>query len=133
MKMIYNNFDPITNVTTVTLADKYGTYTGIAKLHPDDINNSIAGPRIAEERARIKFYKARLRREKIRLQTLISFKKEYHQDFSLKEFNFLEIRINRSLRLIKNLNETISIHEDALKEYFKAREKIIKKIKDKDK
>ena len=133
MKMIYNNFDPITNVTTVTLADKYGTYIGIAKLHPDDINNSIAGFRIAEERARIKFYKARLKREKIRLQTLISFKKEYHQDFSLKEFNFLEIRINRSLRLIKDLNETISIHEDSLKEYFKTREKIVKKIKDKNK
>lgn len=133
MKMIYNNFDPLTNVTTVTLADKYGTYTGIAKLHPDDINNSIAGFRIAEERARIKFYKARLKREKIRLQTLISFKKEYYQDFSLKEFIFLEIRINRSLRLIKDFNKIISTHEDALKEYFKAREKIIKKIKDKNK
>lgn len=133
MKMIYNNFDPLTNVTTVTLADKYGTYTGTAKLHPDDINNSIAGFRIAEERARIKFYKARLKREKIRLQTLISFKKEYYQDFSLKEFNFLEIRINRSLRLIKDFNKIISTHEDALKEYFKAREKIIKKIKDKNK
>ena len=133
MKMIYNNFDPLTNITTVTLADKYGTYTGIAKLHPDDINNSIAGFRIAEERARIKFYKARLKREKIRLQTLISFKKEYYQDFSLKEFNFLEIRINRSLKLIKDFNKIISTHEDALKEYFKAREKIIKKIKDKNK
>ena len=133
MKMIYNNFDPLTNITTVTLADKYGTYTGIAKLHPDDINNSIAGFRIAEERARIKFYKARLKREKIKLQTLISFKKEYYQDFSLKEFNFLEIRINRSLKLIKDFNKIISTHEDALKEYFKAREKIIKKIKDKNK
>ena len=36
MKFIKGEYSPETKISTVILQDKHGTYTGTAKLHPND-------------------------------------------------------------------------------------------------
>ena len=35
-KMIYSNYDKETRVSTTTVTNNYGTFTGYATCHPDD-------------------------------------------------------------------------------------------------
>ena len=40
MKFLYGYFNQNTGESNVALADRYGTYIGQAKLHPDDKTNA---------------------------------------------------------------------------------------------
>ena len=58
-KLSNSAFDPETGISTVTVKTKRGTYTGIAKVHPEDkeIQSAYTGLRIAEMKAMRKAYK----------------------------------------------------------------------------
>ena len=75
MKFQCNNFNPETGESVVILTNKYGTYVGTAKVHPDDKYkaNEITGCVIAEERAWINSYKKEKARIKIALKTMQDF------------------------------------------------------------
>ena len=132
MKLVHSDFDKITGKTSVTVADRYGKYTGIAKLHPEDKNNYIVGGTIAETRAMIKACKSRLSREKIRLQTLISFKNEF--SLSPEDIILLNKKIKLYQKNIEGFKVSIEYRETFLKHYLKERTEIsetIKKMMDK--
>lgn len=129
MKLIYSDFNEATNETIITIADRYGRYTGKAKLHPDDTNNYIVGGTIAEARAKINFYKSRIRREKIRLQTLISLKNEFN--FLPEGITFLNQKIEMHKKNIKDFETAIEYQEQYIKDYIKRKSELLKKIKDK--
>ena len=78
VKLSNSAFDPETGISTVTVKTKRGTYTGVAKIHPDDkeIQSKYTGLRIAEMKAVRKAYKDELKREKIILHTLPSIQKD---------------------------------------------------------
>ena len=78
MKIIDINYDPNTNITKVSLADKYGQYTGIAKLHPEDKYNynHIVGGEIAEQRAFIKKLSEDIKRNRIMLKAIKNLLKD---------------------------------------------------------
>ena len=72
VKLSNSAFDPETGISTVTVKTKRGTYTGVAKIHPDDkeIQSKYTGLRIAEMKAARKAYKDELKREKTILHTI---------------------------------------------------------------
>ena len=72
MKFLRGRFNKETGVSIVTLSDRYGRYTGVAILHPDDKNNAseYTGCSIAEQRAWIQALQNRRRRTKIKLNTI---------------------------------------------------------------
>ena len=57
MKFLYSHFNEETGKSIAVLSDKYGKYSGQAKLHPDDKDNAskFAGCRIAYKRALINY------------------------------------------------------------------------------
>ena len=78
VKLSNSAFDPVSGRSIVTIETKRGTYTGIAKVHPDDeeIQNKYTGLRIAEMKAVRKAYKDELKRERIILHALPSIQKD---------------------------------------------------------
>lgn len=135
MKIIDINYDPNTNITKVSLADKYGKYTGIAKLHPEDKYNHIVGGSIAQQRAFIKKLSEDIKRNRIMLKAIKDLLKDIKN-------NNLDIspRIERRFKIaIRNYSQQILVLEkniEELKEQLKAdislRERIIKNSKAKN-
>ena len=77
-KLSNSTFNPETGISTVTVKTKRGTYTGVAKVHPEDkeIQSKYTGLRIAEMKAMRKAYKDELKRERIILHVLPSIQKD---------------------------------------------------------
>ena len=78
VKLSNSAFDPVSGRSVVTVKTKRGTYTGVAKVHPEDkeIQSKYTGLRIAEMKAMRKAYKDELKREKIILHVLSSIQKD---------------------------------------------------------
>ena len=121
MKFLHGEYDSTTGKSTVTLADRYGQYTGYAKLHPDDKKNEsrYMGCNIAEKRALIKALKNRRKRIKIKLNATENIINELHNKvdpnnihrdikkilyFKTKDYNSQIERINS---LIEEIEEKI--------------------------
>ena len=65
-KLIFSKYNESIGISISTIRCKYGEFTGIAKLNPEDRANasSFVGCEIAERRAVIKALKAQLREVK---------------------------------------------------------------------
>ena len=61
-----------TGISSVTISNKFGNFTGYSYCHPDDMENfsAFVGERYAENRAAEKYARARLKQEKIKLKTI---------------------------------------------------------------
>ena len=133
------SYSPETKITTITLADKHGTYIGEAKLHPNDTYNEIIGGNIAANRA----YRNKLKEEKreirIKLNTLKSFRIEYynyikaHPSFISSTdntviFNRLDIAIKRYEKALKMLTNDIEKNKIQEKKNAELRKKIRAKM-----
>ena len=137
MKFLYGYFNEISGESIVGLADKYGTYIGEAKVHPDDKKNAskFTGCSIAENRALIKLLKKRLQREKIRLKTIENLYKDVSINCSdlIKENPKLEkrfkIQIKNSNNTIKDIQKFIYDLNFEIFNRIKIREEILDKKK----
>ena len=61
-KLIYSNFDPETGISTVTIQNKYGHFTGTAKLDEEDKKHpsKFQGCEYAESKAIIEYLNKRI-------------------------------------------------------------------------
>lgn len=109
-KITYANYDKDNGVSMVTIATKFGNFTGYAKLHPDDkpYENSYRGCRYAETKALIKALKAR-RKELI---AKISEDKAVLAFWKIDEkaitYGFVNKRLNKNLEEKTNIENAIS-------------------------
>lgn len=132
MKLTYSFFNPKTGESVVTLTNRYGSYTGKAKLHPDDINNisKFTGCRLAERRAYIKYLQSERRRYKNSLKTIQNTFKDLQINCPDSIDEKIEKRINILIHYhTKNINEideAIDHIKNLIKEEIKVREKILK-------
>lgn len=113
MKFLYGYFNQDTGESVVTLADRYGTYTGQAKLHPDDKDNAsqYMGCGLAQRRAWIKALQNRRRRIKIKIQAI----KEIIVDINVFANDYADI--NKRLKCkLKSYNKEIENIENLIKE-----------------
>lgn len=113
MKFLYGYFNQDTGESVVTLADRYGTYTGQAKLHPDDKDNAsqYMGCGLAQRRAWIKALQNRRRRIKIKIQAI----KEIIVDIKVFANDYVDI--NKRLKCkLKSYNKEIENIENLIKE-----------------
>lgn len=128
MRLIENSYNQETGITTIVLADKFGKYTGTAKLHPQDVYSKFVGCNIAEARAEIKSLKNRKKYLKVKLKTLKELEKEY-LNIGLELNKILINKINYYTKEILKINQTILLIESELYKYIKTREKIINRTK----
>lgn len=140
LKLIDSSFDSKTGISTATIRTKRETYTATAKTHPTDkeIESRFFGMRTAEKKAARKAYKDELKREKIILSALRSFKKDlmkvlpddgsygaYITIFYVKRRFYFAIKNHENnIEYLKNLIQSIN---DTLEED----KKYLQKIKEK--
>lgn len=134
MKFLYGYFNQNTGESNVALADRYGTYVGQAKLHPDDkINASeYMGCGLAQKRAWIKALKNRRRRTKIKLNTIKNLIKDIDQNCSnLTNLPAFKKRLNLKLKYynkeIEDINNDIDEINKNIKKRIEIRNKILQK------
>ena len=97
-KMIYSKYDKETRVSTTTVTNNYGTFTGYATCHPDDDVSSFFGCSLAECRANLKAF----REEKKIIRYQIKALKEAYEMFSnAKNFNNNSNEARKVRKLIK--------------------------------
>lgn len=133
MKFSYGDFNKETGISTVTLFDKYGIYTGLALLHPDDEKypSEYTGCSIAEQRAWIKALQGRRSRAKIKLNAIKNLLKDieinYHQPIDSKLLRRFSLKIRDYNNEIKDINNQIKEIRKNIKERIEIRDKIIKR------
>lgn len=119
--------------STVLLKTPLGICKGVAKVHPEDADSCsrFVGCRYAEQRARINYYKKRIKRwEKTRKDFLAFYKELAH----MKDFNLYSREARRMRRKIYELGAAIQTDkkiiaslEAEIVEADKAREKFLEK------
>ena len=132
MKFISADYNPNTGISRVKIGNKYGTYEGIAKVHPEEEHKShLAGCHIAEIRAYLNFFKTQLPRKKAALKEIEKLKKDitincYENKDVMKRIN---LAIRNTTNEIEELKMNIQEAQDALANYLKTREEFLNKTK----
>ena len=135
MKLINSSFNKETGQSFVTLADKYGLYTGKAKAHPDQRNrvSELAGCCIAEGRAQIKCLKDERRRTKIALKAIQDLEKDIMSNCPAALDPLISKRIylatKRYTKQIEQIDSFIAEIEKDLDNYMKTRQKLLDNLK----
>ena len=139
MKFLYGYFHPETGQSVVALSDKYGIYTGQAKVHPDDkqFASQYAGCRLAEKRAWIQKLRTELRRKKIQLKTIQNLRDDILINCHLDKISNSSEQILHRIKLklrdysneIKELNENINLLSYEIKKDIEIRDNLIKRTK----
>lgn len=114
MKFLKGDFFKSSGVSYVTIADKYGKYTGYATLHDDDkeFASKFTGCRLAEQRAYIRLLEANIKRNKIMLKAIRDLKKD--MELNCKDINPAILRrINLKLR---DYSKEIAYNKDKIAE-----------------
>lgn len=136
VKLSDSTFDPVSGKSIVTVKTKRGTYTGVAKIHPDDeeIQSKYTGLRIAEMKAVRKAYRDELKRERIILHVLPSIQKDlihtldkysayqalaWAQLLIERRFYFITKNHKKRINLIEEKIETINHALEDNKKYLK--------------
>ena len=123
-KIVDEKFNENTGVTTVTIQNKYGHFTGSAYCHPDDSYSMFQGERIAVTRANIKYLKRRISLEKTKLKVL----KEFDNSFLFSyELNRLGKKYKNN---IQDFKDSISILNDSIKKMDEERQKVLLRSKE---
>ena len=134
MKLLYSYFYPQTGESISVLSNKDGTYTGSAKLHPDDqkVASQYAGCRLAEYRAWIKYLKSERRNNKIKLNTVKQLNKEislYCPDVDQKIQRRINLKIRDYYNNIQKINNEIQQLQTRIKKDIETRDLILKRAK----
>ena len=130
-----------TKQSIVTVQNKQGIYTGIAKLHPNDTPNEIIGCNIAENRAIRKMFKAKIFTEKTKIKALKSFRTEIINyikqikdtiPFDTITSDIIIQRLDYAIKSyncdIEEMKKSIILLQEAEKNQKRIREKIRSKI-----
>ena len=73
-KLIYSNFDQETGQSVAMIENKYGIFSGVSELHPEEENvYTFVGCRYAEIRAYMEYYRHRRDLIDEQLKGLIDF------------------------------------------------------------
>lgn len=141
VKLSNSAFDPVSGKSIVTVKTKRGTYTGVAKIHPDDkeIQSKYTGLRIAEMKAMRKAYKDELKRERIILHVLPSIQKDLIHTLdkysAYQAFAWAQVLIERRFYFIaENHKKRIDLIEEkieAINHALEDNKKYLKQIKEK--
>ena len=130
MKLLSSIFDAETGVSTVIIQTELGIFQGRARLHPDDQDNisNLAGCRIAEERAILKYLKTLLKYKKIEFKTLNHIYKDLYDNnaFDDKIFHRLNLQLRDRTNEINVLKEEMKNIEDYIQKIISLRDKIFK-------
>ena len=139
MKFLYGYFHPETGESVVALADKYGVYTGQAKLHPEDTKfaSEYAGCRLAEKRAWLQYLYKQRRIKKLQLKTiqnlrddiLINFHLDKNSDSTKKICRRIKLKLRDYSNEIKELTNDIDLLSSDIKKDIKIRDDLIKRTK----
>lgn len=141
VKLSNSTFDPVSGKSIVTVKTKRGTYTGVAKIHPDDeeIQSKYTGLRIAEMKAVRNAYKDELKRERIILHVLPSIQKDLIHTLdkysAYQAFAWAQALIERRFYFIaENHKKRIDLIEEkieAINHALEDNKKYLKQIKEK--
>lgn len=88
-------FDGTTGVSTVTFNNKYGKFTGKARLNPADSASQFKGCHIAEARANIVYYKTVIRYSKEKVKLLTTLYKQEPTDAIKHRLAFEEEKLEK--------------------------------------
>ena len=137
-KIVDETFDEKSGLTTVTLQNKYGRFTGTARCHPDEIEifSQFQGERIAATRANISFLKFRIQQEKAKLKAIQNLQNDFNHEYDLNPNGFygpvtkhIFKTIKRYKENIKNFKTSIEILEDSIKLMDEERQKVLLRSK----
>ena len=141
VKLSNSAFDPVSGRSVVTVKTKRGTYTGVAKVHPEDkeIQSKYTGLRIAEMKAMRKAYKDELKREKIILHVLSSIQKDLihtlNKYSAYQSLAWAQVLIKRRFYfIVENHKKRINLIEEkieAINHALEDNKKFLKQIKEK--
>ena len=135
-KLIYADYDPATGVSAVLIRNRYGTFQGYAKCHPEEeAPSTFAGCRYAEARAHIESVTYQIALLKAQIDELKTFENILK---SMKGYDALSIE-NRRLRkriheLTAERNEKKALAQSmkvALKKTIKEHDEYIERQKNK--
>lgn len=122
-KLVNATYNEKSGISTVTLENEYGRFTGVARCHPDDKGSKFFGCQIAEARAMIKIFKEQLRISEGQRKVFdifidtISQKKDYnpktneacHARRFLEEFELNNKYFSESIKAAENyINDMIN-------------------------
>lgn len=128
IKLISSNYDEESGISNIIIATEIGNFYGYAFLHPDDKNvaSSFLGCEIAEYRATIEYFREKLKRINISLNTL------YELQYALNDFTPLVInkRITQKEQYKKELQENIKSLQEVINNKVENRLLIIKKLEE---
>lgn len=117
----YASFDPESGYSIVTIANKYGHFTDVAKLHPNDVPyaSEITGCNYAEHRAMIRCWKQRLKLNAAQKEIM---QKYYNIISGMSGFNPRDAAASKARRVMHDLDT----EREQFKENIASLEKYIK-------
>lgn len=105
-KIIYSSYDEESGLSIVRIQNRYGTYTGYARLNKEEDKenaSSFFGCRIAEGRAKVAFVKDRIKTLKAEIKILTQYKDNVMQ---MKDFSTDKVKYYQTLlKYIKKLTK----------------------------
>ena len=132
-KIVDETFDEISGLTTVTLQNKYGHFTGMAQCHPDDEYSMFQGERIAATRANIEFCKFRIKQEKVKIKTFEEIRNDYIINSAfIVEYPYLYYfrkKIKGCIKKIEYYQDSIDILKSSIKKMDEERQKVLLRSK----
>ncbi len=113
-KIVSENFDEITGVSTVTIQNKYGHFTGVARCCPEDSYSMFQGERIAIMKAQINFCKSRIKAEKNKAKNIDDLLKNFYLNIQTSSAVFKEKTYKTALREIAKCQDNIKRYTDTI-------------------
>lgn len=128
-KIVDETFDEITGLTTVTIQNKYGHFTGMAQCCSEDEYSMFQGERIAATRANIEFCKHRIMQEKAKIKALEELGYTKTPKYDYKYLSKAEKLIQKYLKNIESYKDSIVILKDSIKKMDEERQKVLLRSK----
>lgn len=138
-KIVNETFNADTGLTTVTLQNKYGHFTGTARCCLDDDYSMFQGERIAATRANIEFCKFRIKQEKAKIKALDEIIIDYNLETKYLDYPsfVLGYKLRKQIFLnkrnyeknIENFKDSISILKNSIKLMDEERQKVLLRSK----
>lgn len=133
-KLIFSKYEESTGVSISVIRCRYGEFTGIARLNPEDRANasSFVGCEIAERRAVIKALKAQLREVKAMQKAVEMIIEELEKSKTYQKHSVENRRLRKSYWLyqkqILDIKKNISDIEESINTKLSERATILKRF-----
>lgn len=135
-KIVYEEFDEKNGISIVTIQNKYGRFTGIAKCHPDDSFSSYQGERIAATKANIEFLKFRIKQTNAEADGIKKLLSDFYYDTNIsfsayagRVWKHAIIKLERYKKDIEDFKNGIKILKDSIVKMDTERQEVLKRSK----